>query len=153
MDFSTEDLQKADFRKQDLAGANFSYCNLERAHFEGANLAVANFKNANLERAWFNDADLTGANLRGVNIQLALFTWKLTRRIEGGFLWLRESTKFHEHLLIYPEVVSLGRHVHHPDFFLSDDYGEYSRKWAIWANPDEVKRLIKQGLYELKREL
>jgi len=65
-DFSHRYLGEVDFRKAQLAGANFYMADLRGACLAGANLSGANLVGANL-----TDADLRGANLAGANLLVA----------------------------------------------------------------------------------
>ena len=65
-DFSHRYLGEVDFRKAQLAGANFYMADLRGACLAGSNLSGANLVGANL-----TDADLRGANLSGVNLLVA----------------------------------------------------------------------------------
>lgn len=65
-DFSHRYIGEADFRKAQLAGANFYMADLRGACLAGANLSGASLVGANL-----TDADLRGANLSGANLLVA----------------------------------------------------------------------------------
>lgn len=65
-DFSHRYLGEVDFRKAQLAGANFYMADLRGACLAGANLSGASLVGANL-----TDADLRGANLSGANVLVA----------------------------------------------------------------------------------
>ncbi len=65
-DFSHRYLGEVDFRKAQLAGANFYMADLRGASLAGANLSGASLVGANLM-----DADLRGANLSGANLLVA----------------------------------------------------------------------------------
>ena len=71
-------LKQADFRKVNLAGANFQGANLHKAtlkesNFQGANFQGALLTDADLQRSSFEGADLSLANLEGAYIQTAIF--------------------------------------------------------------------------------
>ncbi len=59
------------FSKQDLAKADFQGKNLRFANFRGANLREANLSEADLFEADLREADLKGADLRGANLKEA----------------------------------------------------------------------------------
>lgn len=60
--FSSANLQRADFRGANLAGAKFEDCQLDGADLEKTDLADAKFVNCTLIGASINSANLTGTN-------------------------------------------------------------------------------------------
>lgn len=79
----SKEMERSDFRGQNLMGKDFSFVDLEHSNFAGANLTNANFLNADLEKcdftkanltkANFTNADLEEANLKGANVKGAIF--------------------------------------------------------------------------------
>ena len=69
LDLSFSPLEKADFHRANLSGANLSLANLS-----GANLFLANLSGANLSLANLSNADLSLANLSGANLSYANFS-------------------------------------------------------------------------------
>ena len=73
-DFSGKNLAFADFRDQDLSGANFSNAYLINAKFDGANLEAADFSGARANNVTFRDARLSDASFAGAEVELADFS-------------------------------------------------------------------------------
>jgi uncharacterized protein YjbI with pentapeptide repeats len=79
--------------KQDRVFLDFSSTNLEGANFDNANLELSDFSNANLKKAFFWGADLEMATLSKVNLSFANLSCANLRsagissaNLEGAFL-------------------------------------------------------------------
>ena len=77
-----EDGEFADFRRENLSGAdlsaaNLSVANLSRTTLSGTNLSGTNLSGANLSEADLSEADLSGANLSGAKNIPALIAARL----------------------------------------------------------------------------
>jgi len=95
LNFYKKDLQKADFKGQNLGLANMRGANLEEADLSGANLKEADLREANLKGADLSGANMDGtflrdANLRGADLSSATHLCSLD--IESAYI--DKKTKF-----------------------------------------------------------
>jgi uncharacterized protein YjbI with pentapeptide repeats len=95
--FAKADLSGANVPQSTLIGANFASANLTLAIFRDADLSSANFSNANLHQAAFYGAKLSGTNLVSANLSKAKLVYaKLNKALLNGANLSGADLKFAE---------------------------------------------------------
>ena len=152
-EFKKCNLANADFKKGDLSYTKFAECNLSNTVFESSNGRATSFADSNLSGASMLNVKLVDASFLGCNLQGVHFENTSLKNIEVNYLtkfdrnihikWYRRGTSMRQ----LPDLYRALRMAYEKanllvtaDFYLIQERSAY-RKYILWEEMHQKKNL------------